>query len=75
MSELTCFKAYDIRGELGIDIDVKIAYRIGRAVAQHFSTKKVVLGWDARQTSAEFADAVSSGIMDAVGDVLDIGIS
>ena len=75
MSELTCFKAYDIRGELGIDIDVKIAYRIGRAVAQHFSTKKVVLGWDARQTSAEFADAVSNGIMDAGGDVLDIGMS
>ena len=41
----------------------------------HFSAKKVVVGWDARQTSAEFADAVSSGIMDAGGDVLDIGMS
>ncbi len=75
MAELTCFKAYDIRGELGIDIDAEIAYRIGRAVAQHFSAKKVVVGWDARQTSAEFADAVSSGIIDADGDVLDIGMS
>jgi phosphomannomutase len=75
MSELTCFKAYDIRGELGVDIDVSIAYRIGRAVAQHFSTKKVVLGWDARQTSAEFADAVSNGVTDAGADVLDIGMS
>ena len=37
MSELTCFKAYDIRGELDVDIDVSIAYRIGRAVAQHFN--------------------------------------
>ena len=45
-------------------MDAQIAYRIGRAVAQHFSAKKVVVGWDARQTSAEFADAVSSGIMD-----------
>ena len=35
------FKAYDIRGELGIDIDAEIAYRIGRAVAQHFRAKKV----------------------------------
>ncbi|GIS16309.1 MAG: hypothetical protein CM15mP117_17410 [Alphaproteobacteria bacterium] len=35
MGELTCFKAYDIRGEIGIDIDAGIAYRIGRAVAQH----------------------------------------
>ena len=75
MTELTCFKAYDVRGELGIDIDAEIAYRIGRAVAQHFSAKKVVVGWDARQTSAEFADAVSSGIMDEGADVLDIGLS
>ena len=75
MSELTCFKAYDIRGELGVDIDAKIAYRIGRAVAQHFSVKKMIVGWDARQTSPEFADAVSNGITDAGGDVLDIGLS
>ena len=33
------------------------------------------MGWDARETSVEFADAVSSGIMDAGGDVLDIGMS
>ena len=75
MSELTCFKAYDIRGELGIDIDTQIAYRIGRAVAQHFNAKSVVVGRDARETSPEFADAVSSGIMDAGADVLDIGLS
>ena len=50
MSELTCFKAYDIRGELGIDIDAQIAYRIGRSVTQHFNAKKVVVGWDARET-------------------------
>ncbi len=36
MSELTCFKAYDIRGEIGVNIHEGIAYRIGRAVAQHF---------------------------------------
>ena len=37
--------------------------------------RRVIVGWDARQTSSEFADAVSSGIMDAGGDVLDIGMS
>ena len=75
MSELTCFKAYDIRGKLGIDIDAQIAYRIGRSTTQHFNAKKVVVGWDARETSAEFGDAISRGIMDAGGDVLDIGMS
>ena len=43
MSKLTCFKAYDIRGELGIDIDARIAYRIGRAVAQHLALKLLLL--------------------------------
>ena len=28
------FKAYDIRGELGVNLDEDIAYRIGRAFAQ-----------------------------------------
>ena len=45
MSELTCFKAYDIRGEIGVNIDEGIAYRIGRAAAQHFGAKSVVIGF------------------------------
>ena len=75
MGELTCFKAYDIRGELGVDIDAKVAYRIGRAVAQHFNSKNVVVGRDARETSPEFAKATSQGIMDAGATVLDIGLA
>lgn len=75
MSELTCFKAYDIRGKLGVDINSSIAYEIGRAVAQHFKAKSVVIGRDARQTSPEFADAVSKAVLDAGSDVLDIGLS
>ena len=75
MSELTCFKAYDIRGEIGVNIDEGIAYRVGRAVAQHFSTKSVVIGFDARETSPAFATAAARGVMDAGSDVLDIGMS
>ena len=33
MEKLTCFKAYDIRGQLGKELDEGIAYRIGRAYA------------------------------------------
>ena len=54
MSEITCFKAYDIRGEIGLSIDENIAYRIGRAVAQHFSAKSIVIGFDARETSPPY---------------------
>ena len=31
---LSCFKAYDIRGRLGKELNEQIAYRIGRAYAQ-----------------------------------------
>lgn len=75
MTELTCFKAYDIRGEIGVNIDEGIAYLIGRAVAQHFGAKSVVIGFDARETSPAFAAAAARGAMDAGADVLDIGMA
>jgi len=63
--ELTCFKAYDIRGEIGVNIDEDITYRIGRAVAQHFSAKSLVIGIDACETSLAFAQAAARGVADA----------
>ena len=71
MTELTCFKAYDIRGEIGVNIDEAVAYRIGRAVAQHFRAKSVVIGFDARETSPAFAAAASQGARDAGADVMN----
>ena len=61
MNELTCFKAYDIRGEIGVNIDEAIAYRIGRAVAQHCDAKSVIIGFDARETSPAFAASAAQG--------------
>ena len=75
MTELTCFKAYDIRGEIGVNIDEAVAYRIGRAVAQHFRAKSVVIGFDARETSPAFAAAASQGARDAGADVMNIGMA
>lgn len=72
---LTCFKAYDIRGELGVNFDFTIAYRIGRAVAQHFQATNIVIGFDARETSPELAAAVMRGICDAGSTVLSIGLA
>jgi phosphomannomutase len=75
VSELSCFKAYDIRGEIGVNIDEGIAYRIGRAVAQHFGAKSVVIGFDARENSPAFAAAAARGAMDSGADVVDIGMA
>ena len=75
MTEVTCFKAYDIRGEIGVNIDEAVVYRIGRAVAQHFRAKSVVIGFDARATSPAFAAAASQGARDAGADVITIGMA
>ena len=61
MNNISCFTAYDIRGEIGVNIDEKIVYRIGRSIAQHFKAKSVVIGFDARETSFDYAHAASMG--------------
>ena len=72
---LTCFKAYDVRGKLGLDFDIAIAHRIGQAVAQHLQAKNIVIGFDARETSPELAAATMRGICDAGSNVLSIGLA
>ena len=75
MTDLSCFKAYDIRGEIGVNIDEGVAYRVGRAVAQHLGATSVVIGFDARETSPAFAAAASQGVRDAGSDVINIGMA
>jgi len=74
MTDLTCFKAYDIRGKLGEELNTDIAYRIGRAFAQHTKAKKVVVGGDIRLTSEELKLALANGLMDGGTNVIDIGL-
>jgi phosphomannomutase len=74
MEKLTCFKAYDIRGQLGKELDEGIAYRIGRAYAEFLKPRNVVLGGDIRLTSESLKAALSDGIRDAGSDVVDIGM-
>ena len=53
--KLKCFKAYDVRGQLGSELNEEIAYRIGRSIAQSLKAKTVALGFDARATSPSLA--------------------
>tara|TARA_R110002012_G_scaffold139475_1_gene296831 strand:+ start:1481 stop:2848 length:1368 start_codon:yes stop_codon:yes gene_type:complete len=75
MTPLTCFKAYDIRGRLGIDLDENIAYRIGAAFAIAPNAKTVVLGRDVRASSEALAKSVAQGLIDQGCEVLDLGLS
>lgn len=73
MEQLTCFKAYDIRGRVPDQLNEKVAYRIGRAFAQVLNADRIVVGHDIRLTSPGFCTAVSDGIRDAGCDVVEIG--
>ncbi|SDH17509.1 phosphomannomutase/phosphomannomutase / phosphoglucomutase [Pseudomonas benzenivorans] len=75
MTQLTCFKAYDIRGQLGAELNEDIAYRIGRAYAQFLDAKKVVIGGDMRLSSEPLKQALANGLMDAGCDVIDLGMT
>ena len=75
MTQLTCFKAYDIRGKLGTELNVEIAYKIGRAYGQIYQPKTVVVGCDIRLSSEDLKQAIIKGLNDAGVDVLDLGMT
>ena len=72
--EITCFKAYDIRGQIPNELNADICYRIGNATGAFLDAKTMVVGRDMRLTSDEFADAVIKGLTDAGIEVFDIGL-
>ena len=74
MTTLSCFKAYDIRGQLGTELNEDIAYRVGRAFAEFLAPKTVVVGGDVRETSESLKMAFAQGVMDSGADVIDIGL-
>ena len=71
---ITCFKAYDIRGRIPDQLNDDVAYRIGRAYAQYLQPKRVVVGQDVRPTSPALTSALIKGLTDGGADVLDIGL-
>ncbi len=74
-AQLSCFKAYDIRGRLGTELNEDIAYRIGRAYGQIYQPKTIVVGSDIRLTSESLKQAAARGLMDAGVDVIDLGMT
>ena len=71
---LSCFKAYDIRGRIPDQLNEDIAYRVGRAYAQFLRPKAVVVGQDVRPTSPALTAALTKGLAEGGADVLDLGL-
>lgn len=68
---MSVFKAYDIRGRFGPDIDEAFAERLGSAVVRFLGAKRIAVGRDVRLSAPAIAAAVARG---ASCDVVDIGL-
>ena len=75
MTKLTCFKAYDIRGKLGTELNEDIAYKVGRAYGQIYQPKSIVIGCDIRLSSEGLKQATIKGLNDAGVNVIDLGMT
>ncbi|MCK5269966.1 MAG: phosphomannomutase/phosphoglucomutase, partial [Sedimentisphaerales bacterium] len=86
MMKESIFKAYDIRGLYGSEIDEDAGWKIGHATAQFLrsllrgydrgqvSSQSVVVGRDMRTHSPALAQAVIKGMRASGANVIDIGM-
>ena len=72
--DLSCFKAYDLRGRVPDQLNEDLARDIGRAYAAFVKPDTVVIGHDIRLSSESLSTALADGLMDAGVDVADIGL-
>ena len=72
---MNAFKAYDIRGEWGTDLNEEIAYRIGFFLHRILDAKTILVGRDMRLSSDTLFNRLTQGIIDSGIDVDDIGLS
>ena len=72
---MRAFKAYDIRGEWGIDLNEEIAYRIGYFLHRILDVDTVLVGRDMRLSSDAMFDNLTRGITDSGVNVDEIGLS
>lgn len=72
---MKAFKAYDIRGEWGPDLNEAIAYRIGYFLHRVLNAKTFLVGRDMRLSSDALFSALTNGIIDSGCNVDDIGLA
>ncbi|MEJ7585892.1 MAG: phosphomannomutase/phosphoglucomutase, partial [Acidimicrobiales bacterium] len=72
------FKAYDVRGTVGEQIDAELCRSIGAAFARFAAeadgASRVLVGRDMRASGVEFATAFAAGAQSQGLDVVDLGL-
>lgn len=72
---MKAFKAYDIRGVWGTDLNEDIAYRIGYFLPDVLKTNTFLVGRDMRLSSGTIFEQLTKGLNDRGVDVDSIGLS
>ncbi len=71
------FRAYDIRGVVGKNLNEDIVKKIGQAIGSEAAAKRqasIVVGRDGRNSSPALAQALITGLRNAGRDVIDVGV-
>ena len=72
----TVFRAYDVRGIIGEQLDEHAFYMIAQAIAcqlEALDRCSICLARDARLSSPSLANALKQGLLDSGIDVFDLG--
>src|SRR5436309_3156868 len=72
------FRAYDVRGKVGIDITPEVFELVGRAygtLVRRKGGRRVALGMDNRATSPPLKEGFGEGVLSTGLDVVDIGVN
>jgi len=71
------FRAYDLRGIVGQDLDTRAAFSIGRAIgttSQRAGEARVLVARDGRLSSPELMRALQQGLLASGCQVIDLGL-
>ena len=72
------FRAYDIRGRVGGELNATVAKLVGQAIGSQMQAqglRDVVVGRDGRLSGPELANALIDGLRSAGCEVIDIGMA
>ncbi|MDP8012686.1 MAG: phosphomannomutase/phosphoglucomutase [Nanoarchaeota archaeon] len=73
MEETSIFRAYDIRGIYGKDLNEDLAEKIGKSIGTFFQGK-IGIGRDVRASSDSLHNSLVKGILSTGSDVIDFGV-
>ncbi|MEK7612028.1 MAG: hypothetical protein AAB407_01680 [Patescibacteria group bacterium] len=70
------FKAYDVRGKYPGEINEDVALLLGKALGLRWMGGEIIVGYDARVSSPELAEALTKGIRAAAPEstVTSVGL-